>query len=206
MGQTMSCVRTISLIVLLLASFSFSLRSRAAATEDRATAREHFQRGERLYAVGKFQAALDEFTAAYEAAPLPEFLYNIAQCHRRLGHPDEALFFFKGFLDRSPRAGEVSTEVESLIQEQEEAKRAAERAKAAALAPSETASSQRLNSALTATSPHHEPARRPVYKRWWFWTTAAVVVVAGVATAVGVTAGSAVPRLPSDQLGTIDAR
>src|SRR5690348_12705741 len=57
----------------------------AAATEpgapDRSVraARSHFQRGVVLYRSGAYDAALAEFSRAYDAAPNYRILYNLAQ-------------------------------------------------------------------------------------------------------------------------------
>lgn len=45
-------------------------------------------------------------------------LYNIAQCHQKLGHVDEALTFYKTYLRRAPDALNRS-EVERRIQDLE---------------------------------------------------------------------------------------
>ncbi len=59
--------------------------SSASAQDDIDAAKAHFSKGTRMYEVGDYGQALDEFKAAHLAKPDPAFLYNIAQCHRQLG-------------------------------------------------------------------------------------------------------------------------
>jgi tetratricopeptide (TPR) repeat protein len=56
------------------------------------------------YDVGHFDQALDLYTKAYELYPKPALLFDIAQCHRQLGHYERALFFFHGYLREEPNA------------------------------------------------------------------------------------------------------
>jgi len=58
----------------------------------------------RLYEVGEYEQALDEFKAAHVAKPDPAFLYNVAQCLRQLRQPDRALVMYRRYLAASPHA------------------------------------------------------------------------------------------------------
>ena len=69
-----------------------------------ATAKEHFNQGNRHYELGHYQEALSEFEVAYMAVPDPAFLFNIAQCHRKMGHDKEAVGFYKSYLRAAPNA------------------------------------------------------------------------------------------------------
>ncbi len=159
----MRASRAIAVVTLLL------VVAQTARAEDPAheAARAHFRRGERFYAVAKFQEALDEFTAAYETKPLPEILFNLGQCQRRLNHPDEALFFYQGYLSRvtdPPDRGEV----DKLMGEMRD-----------------RIAHPRADSSVAS----------PVYRRWWFWTTIVAVVAAGAAVAIGVAWAERTPSL-----------
>jgi tetratricopeptide (TPR) repeat protein len=83
-----------------------------------ARAKSHFAQGTRQYELKHFQEALVEFEAAYLAVPDPVFLYNSAQCHRRMGHDREALDFYRSYLRNAPEAPN-RTEVTKRIQELE---------------------------------------------------------------------------------------
>jgi PEGA domain/Tetratricopeptide repeat len=58
----------------------------------------HFKSGVALFKEGKFKEALAEFERAYEIAPHPLVLYNIAGCHRELSSYGEAIRFYERFL------------------------------------------------------------------------------------------------------------
>src|SRR5439155_26356474 len=61
-------------------------------------AEERFAAGQALFKEQKFAQAMTEYEAAYAAWPLDGFLCNIAQCHRNLGHVDEAIGYFDRYL------------------------------------------------------------------------------------------------------------
>lgn len=58
-----------------------------------------FKSGVALYKEAKYSEALAEFERAYEIAPHPLVLYNIAGCHRELSHYAEAVKAYGQFLE-----------------------------------------------------------------------------------------------------------
>jgi tetratricopeptide (TPR) repeat protein len=104
--------------VLVLASAVLARPPCASAQDDRESAKSHFSRGTRLYEVGEYRQAMDEFKAAHLAKPDPAFLYNIAQCHRQLGELEQAVVLYKRFLAASPNAANRA-EVETRVAEME---------------------------------------------------------------------------------------
>jgi len=78
----------------------------AAPTPDESTpnkllqreADRHFKSGVALYREAKYADALAEFERAYEIAPHPLVLFNIAECHRELLHYAEAVMSYRRFL------------------------------------------------------------------------------------------------------------
>src|SRR5262245_19007672 len=111
------------LFVLLIMCLAVAVPSRTASADDPATraARRHFERGEKLFALGKFDEALEEYQSAFDAKPLPGFLYNIGQCYRNLNDLDQAIFSFKKYLKLDPEATNREA-VEQLITELEDKK------------------------------------------------------------------------------------
>jgi tetratricopeptide (TPR) repeat protein len=81
-------------------------------------AKAHAQRGTSLYNLGRFAEALAEYEAAYLAVQDPPFLFNIAQCHRKLGKNKEALDAYRTYLRVAPEAPNRS-EVQKRIAELE---------------------------------------------------------------------------------------
>jgi tetratricopeptide (TPR) repeat protein len=93
-----------------------------------AEARVAFQRGQDDYQSGRYSAALTQFASAYQLLHEPAFLYNIAQCYRRLGRLDDAERFYHDFLNAVPDGARGRDEAAKALEEI-----AAERAKSAEL-------------------------------------------------------------------------
>lgn len=133
--------------------------ARAADDEARAAAKKHNAEAEKHFNLGRFRQAAEAYQRAYLAKPVPEFLYNIAQCYKRLGGLEDlerAIFHFESYANngRNP-----ALRLEA--QEQVVKLRAELKARRAAL--------------------NRPPA---FYKRWWFWTLVGVAVTgAAVGTA-----------------------
>jgi hypothetical protein len=90
-------------------------------TAEQKEADRHFQAGVGLYKELKYAEALAEFERAYEIAPHPLVLYNIAACHRELSHYGEAVKFYERFLaegkDKVPpaRLTEAKSELDAVL-------------------------------------------------------------------------------------------
>jgi tetratricopeptide (TPR) repeat protein len=154
------------LLRLLIALTLVLVTARVASADepDVARARLHFERGEKLYALARFNDALGEYQAAFDAKPLPAFLFNIAQCYRNLADYGAAVFSFRKYLQLAPAAPNRE-QVEQLISELETKR---DRAPAPPL--------------TVVHSPTTEEPHQPLYTKWWFWTAIAVVGTAGGVT------------------------
>ncbi|HET7505080.1 MAG TPA: hypothetical protein VFK02_28875 [Kofleriaceae bacterium] len=81
----------------------------------------HFKSGVALYREAKYADALAEFERAYEIAPHPLVLFNIAECQRELLHYAEAVAAYRRFLsdgkDRVPaaRLATAQSELDALL-------------------------------------------------------------------------------------------
>jgi tetratricopeptide (TPR) repeat protein len=170
------------LLLMLTVCFAVAVPARTASADDPATraARRHYERGEKLFALGKFDEALEEYQTAFDAKPLPGFLYNIGQCYRNLGDYDQAIFSFKKYLKLEPEAQNKES-VDRLIEELEEKKQQGDGQRFVRKVP---------------TRPE-----TPIYKKWWFWTSAATVVA--VSASVGIYAATREPPPPATDLGNI---
>jgi tetratricopeptide (TPR) repeat protein len=177
---------TRSLLFLLAICFCCVAPARVAYAEDPAmrAAKRHYERGQKLFALQKFEDALDQFQKAFDAKPIPDFLFNIGQCHRNLGDYEAAIFSFKRYLKLDPETSNRE-KVEDLI-EQLEDKQAAKEARRLRLRPDED-------------KPPPPSTGSPFYKKWWFWT--GVVVVGAAAGGVGYYAATA-GGPPDTTLGT----
>jgi tetratricopeptide (TPR) repeat protein len=176
------------------------------ATDEKAIARQAFVEGTRRYALGEYELALDAFKQAFLHYEEPVFLFNIAQCHRALGHKTEALQFYRTFLRFSSDATPTQRdEVRALMKQLEAALAEEQKAKnekpTGIRAPSTTPEEEPRPAprpSVTAVAPTPPPAalapaappsppKTPLYKKWWLWTTVGVAVVAvGVGVGLGV--------------------
>lgn len=96
-------LRRVVLGVLLGAIVSVGTASAQTAEQKRA-AKEHFEKARRLYDVGRYQDAIEEYQKAYLNVEDPVFLYNIAQAYRLNEQAEEAIRFYKNYLRRAPDA------------------------------------------------------------------------------------------------------
>jgi tetratricopeptide (TPR) repeat protein len=95
----------------------------AVQTKEKAEAKVHYDRGTIHFNLDEWPQAIVEFKAAYRLYPDATFLYNIAQCHRKLGNVAEALSFYKKYVRERPDAPNLP-EVEKRIDELEAAQAA----------------------------------------------------------------------------------
>jgi tetratricopeptide (TPR) repeat protein len=147
-------------------------------------AKKHYEKGEKLFALGRFEDALAEYEAAFEAKPLPGFLFNIGQCHRNLGDYEAAIFSYRKYLKLEPDADNREA-VEELIADLE----------------------QKIEARKERPLPDPDPpppddrktAGKPIYKKWWFWGGVAAVAGAGTGTYLILSEGG----LPDSDLGNV---
>ena len=168
----------------LLATWLSGGAARAAPTDAAAAeARRHHAIATRAYDLAEFEAALTEFKEAYRIDGDPAFLFNIAQCHRRLGHPADAVTFYRTYLRRAPDSPH-RPEVEKFIADLEVVPPAPPPAAAPSAPQTAVAPPPSEPAALVAVPAQPAPATdRPVYTRAWFWVVTGAVL-AGAATAI----------------------
>ncbi len=164
----------------------------ADGVEDRAQAL--YAEGETAYAGGNFESALASFNAAYELIPVPGLLFNIGQCHRKLGHHEEAAEFFKRYLVEETDEIGNRAEVKELAAEES---KLAEEARAAAAA----------NAPPVDTKPKvpEKPGEPQIYEEPLFWGVAGGVALAAIVGGAVIIAVASTPP-PAGTLGTFDLR
>jgi len=95
----------------------------------------------KLFSLRLFNDAAEQYKKAYQALPKPIFLFNIAQCYKRMSRTrnlERAVFFFESYLRNepdSPFADRVTGEIDKLRKDLARAR-----------------------------------APKPFYRKWWFWT------------------------------------
>jgi len=213
----------------ILLSIAFGVAPASADKKD--DARALVASADTHFKLGEFQAALDEYSKAYELYPAPPLLFNLGQCQRNLKNWDRAIFFFEGYLRKRPDAPNRAV-VEDLLKEahgeldkQDAAnadaaiaaqKRAAEEAEQHRLdAEAERhrldalAEQQRIEAAARAAEDRRLAAARApddhIYQKWWFWTAvgSAALVLGGTAYYFS---GSTTFVEPTGSLGGLDRR
>jgi tetratricopeptide (TPR) repeat protein len=182
------------LVVLAVAG---AVPSVAAAAVDHRPGRALFEQAETKFNLGKFEDAAADYQSAYEAEPLPAFLFNIGQCYRNMGNYERAQFFFRRYVTLDPLSPNRPV-AERLIAEMD---RLAEGRVTRPRPPAARAPDADPLMPVLQQSGDMTPASPPVYRRAWFWLAAAAVVVGGIAAGVAIAADD---RQPS--LTPIDAR
>lgn len=81
--------------MLLLVSVS------AHAAGDVERAREYVARASRAYDLHDWSTSCELYKRAYEEREDPSLLFNLGQCHRQLGHYDDAAIYYRSYLSKS---------------------------------------------------------------------------------------------------------
>ena len=139
-SRTLHC-----LLVLLVGALTILLDDgRASAMqltpEQKDEMKLHYDKATRAYDVQKYDEAVIEYQKAYEIGGVPAMLFNVAQSYRLANQLEEALRFYRRYLQRSPNARnreDVERKIAELEKTVEERRKAAEAAaaRAAPLAP-----------------------------------------------------------------------
>jgi tetratricopeptide (TPR) repeat protein len=131
----------------------------APAEDDLQRANSLFAQGKAEFTLGHYAEALPLFEQAYKTKPLPQLLFNIAQCHRLLGNLEQARRLYQNFLvalpnnASAPIAEEKLHEVEQALKAQAEARTS----QPTSLAEQEKPASPSSKGNETAKSPTLEP-------------------------------------------------
>jgi tetratricopeptide (TPR) repeat protein len=166
-------------IVLVLLAASVAVRADPAPT-----AREHFQRGSKLYNLGHYAEAAREFEAAYEIKDDPALLFNIGQANRQAGESKKALLAYRSYLRNIPEAPNRKLVETTIAELQTQIER---EQKVEAPAPPPAAPEKQVVVIVQQPVPA-PPPKQPLYKKWWLWTTVGVVAV-GVGLGLGLGLG-----------------
>jgi tetratricopeptide (TPR) repeat protein len=196
-----------------------------ADAQDKATARQAYIQGSKYYDLNQYAEALEAFKRAYWNYEDPVIIYNIAQCHRALGHKKEAVDFYRSYLRKSSDARnrqeveKIIAELNSAIDKEHAVSTAspqgtmASEVKPTAPLPQKSAEPPPAASSPEATEPAPRAAPvadapkaktdQPPKKRAWIWgVVAGTALVVGVAVGVGVGIGLQ-PSAPKPTDGTV---
>lgn len=206
-----------ALSVLLIAAFCLSPAGASAGT---GLAKGYAKEGQQFYEEGRYREAVASFSTAHRLAARPALLFNIAQCHRKLGNFDESAKYYERYLAEETRMSAAQRKVTQqllaevrLAQAHEDEAAARARAEVMAAVPVKEAVAEEVHlrgpavepvsPALSGAAPvvRTESPQGSIFSTWWFWTGVAVV-----AASAGTVAYLAVPRPPQPTLGTADLR
>lgn len=208
--------RTSQLLLLLLAVLPCATWAQPVEAQAKRIALE----GKKAFDTGDYATAISRYEAAYKLKASPNLLFNLGQCHRKTGRLDEALSYFRRFLETNPPEaqaqatqkviGEVELQREEQVRmqrEEDERRKAEEQARAdeariAAAKAEADAAAKKLQLELTRRQ-ETPPPPPPITTRWWFWTGIAAVVAAGATTAAVVATS---PRPTATTFPDINAR
>ncbi|MFO0596959.1 MAG: tetratricopeptide repeat protein [Myxococcaceae bacterium] len=208
-----------------LAAGKHSTDEKKAEAEAKSIALE----GKKAFDTGDFATAISRYEAAYKIKPAPGLLFNLAQSHRKLAHFDDAISYFRRYLETNPPETQAKA-VEGLIGQVEDERRVALEKEKAAVEQAEREAAEKkareeqlqrieleskklqvteaearklqLEHALATTKV--EPPPEPVTTKWWFWTGLGVIA-AGAATGIAVGVATA-PHPTMTSFPDINAR
>lgn len=109
-------LRTATIIcVAVVAILAYDARADECTKEQKATSKLHFDEGAKAFRLNNLGKAAEAFKAAYDACPLPLFLYNLGQTYRQLKDNEQALYFYKQFLSSTDPSDSRRHDVEEWI-------------------------------------------------------------------------------------------
>ncbi len=107
--------RTLRKIAAGLALSAGLFIARSALADERTEARAHFKKGMAAIGDGHYEVGIEELKAAYDILPHPNVLYNIARAYVDVGDLENAVDYYKRYLEGAPKdRDEVAQVVASL--------------------------------------------------------------------------------------------
>jgi hypothetical protein len=94
-----------------------------ARAGDREAAKKRVHDAQIAYNLHQFEDALKGFTEAYRLDPVPDLLFNIAQCHRQMRQFEKAAFFYHRYLALKPGASNTAQVTQLLAEVEAEVKK-----------------------------------------------------------------------------------
>lgn len=138
-----------------------------ALADARTEARAHFKRGMDAITAGKYDDGISELQKAYQILPHPNVLYNIGRAHAEAGNLEEALVYYRRYIDSNPpdreEAAQVLRNLEARLKRQRDAAReAAQSQPATPPAPTTPGAPPSTSPAQPVPPPEGTPTTPPV--------------------------------------------
>lgn len=155
--------------------------------------KDEFEQGRTRFEAGDAQGALPWLEAAYErSGRRPSTIRALAQCHRALGHTQDALRYFREYLATQPSDAEAVAETIRLLEAEEATPRLTPTAPPPAAPVDNFLPAPRPPPVVPAPEVPTPEAPAPAVTEAsgppWLWITLGAVVVAGAVTAAAVLA------------------
>jgi tetratricopeptide (TPR) repeat protein len=83
--------------------------------------------GQSAYEAGRYGEAIKFFQVAYGLLPRSALIFNLAQCHRQLGHPNEASVLLRAFLRTGPTGANALLAARLLVEMENQLQKKAKR-------------------------------------------------------------------------------
>ena len=153
-------IRFFSLALAALLAWDARAQGERPVDGDVEAARAYTKKGLSFYELGKYSDALEALELAYQKKPVPALLFNIAQCHRQLGHLEQAARLYKSYLRSEPpeaaarQTHELLTKVEEALAKHSTAVQSAPQELKDAMAKREPVPDAALRSAPPAAREH----------------------------------------------------
>jgi outer membrane cobalamin receptor len=93
------------------------LSSRGAVADERTEARAHFKKGMAAIADGRYDAGIEELKSAYDILPHPNVLYNIARAYVDMGDLDDAIVYYRRYLEGGPKDRDEVAQIVASLEE-----------------------------------------------------------------------------------------
>lgn len=110
-----------TLLVAVLATSAARAQEPPAAEPELQAAKATFEEAQSLYLQGAYDDAAARFLGAYEKKPFAAFLFNAAVAYEKAGKIEQAVEFFRKYLEREPDASDaaaVKARIEGLVASQ----------------------------------------------------------------------------------------
>lgn len=104
MRRSVVVALALSMAALLCAAAPRLAHAQKPSAKDLETAKNHFLSGASYYKEGLYTDAIREFQRSYDLSKKADILYNIAQCHGKLGDDPTTVVFLERYLAEKPNA------------------------------------------------------------------------------------------------------
>jgi outer membrane receptor for ferrienterochelin and colicin len=160
-----SISRSLVSVLAILLAVVLVLRSTPAQADARTEARSHFKRGMDSITAGKYDEGIVELQKAYQLLPHPNVLYNIARAYAEAGDLEEAVTYFRKYLEGNPpdkdEASQILKNLEARIKRQQQAAREAAQAQPPAAIPTADAGAAPADAGAPISPPITPPPTTP---------------------------------------------